>query len=516
MAADFPPALLALVQKPRDKSDLAGLCLLTNDSRSSIASAIAEAQAADPAIQGDGGDNHTIVVANAIMDHVSPAAALEILLEHWNDRCEPPWDPEDLRTKVESAACSRQQPCQWKAVEADFPEAAAALAAGETIKILDHRAAPKATTASASAWRIFPATEAEVRLDKPDLVRGWIDPATVIAMYGPPNVGKSFLAIHLLAAVSRGAPWFGRATHQGVCLYVAMEGTAGIQKRLRAYQNRYGEAPHLHCLPRRLAINRFDAPDVTQLIRRYNDLVRDSGLPPGMIALDTVAKAMAGGDENSAECMSAFIAAAEHMVQETGATVVLIHHPGKDPSKGMRGSSALLGAIETTIAIQAGRNGGKLVFEKERDHGKPEPVLFALRQVGFGNNLYGDPVTSCVIEEGGASIEDDFDPPVDRLTPTLHAAFDAVVSAAAEVGKPEEEMVWLPRAVAADRVRKAKGIKNTRSNAGANAVDDLVTKEALERRDTPRGVEIGVPAAYVTPRAATASHSGQGVADAVH
>jgi hypothetical protein len=214
--------------------------------------------------------------------------------------------------------------------------------------------------------------------------------------------------------------------------------------------------------------------------------------------------------------MSAFAAAVRRVAQETGATVVLIHHPGKDESRGMRGSTALPAAVDTTISVKRSNGGGRLVFEKERDHGKPPALSFLLRQVNLGTNLYGDPVTSCVIEEGAASVADDFDPPVDRLSPAARGAFDAVASAAAEIGRPEGETVWLPRSVAADSVRKAKGIEKKRSTAGARAVDDLVKKEALARRKGPRRVEIGVPAEYVTPRAAAASHSGQGVGNAVH
>ena len=64
---------------------------------------------AAPAIEGAGGDSHTNLVANRVGDFgISEPMALDLMLEHWNDRCSPPWEPEDLREKVRSAYHSRQ------------------------------------------------------------------------------------------------------------------------------------------------------------------------------------------------------------------------------------------------------------------------------------------------------------------------------------------------------------------------------------------------------------------------
>ena len=56
------------------------------------------------AIEGEGGDATTFKVAARVKDFgVSPAVALECMLDYWNDRCEPPWDPEDLKVKIHNA-----------------------------------------------------------------------------------------------------------------------------------------------------------------------------------------------------------------------------------------------------------------------------------------------------------------------------------------------------------------------------------------------------------------------------
>lgn len=500
MFAETPPALLARLNKPQGKSDLAGLCLLANDSPSSIAAAVAAAQAAEPAVEGAGGDTHTIVVANAILDHVSPAVALEILLDHWDERCAPPWGPEDLEEKIANAASSRQNAIQCKAIEADFePMAVDEITGGIVSEEEDDDALP-----------IVHAPEAFANLAAAETIKGLMIRGSVALLYGAPNEGKTFLAMHMMAAVAKGEPWMGRKTRAGLCVHVAMEGEQGILKRYMALHRHQG-ASGVYVIPTLLTLTSEKAKDTRRLIASYRKLLDATGMAPGIICIDTVALAI-GGDEDKSEIVSPFLKAMKRVAQDTGATVLLLHHPGKDESRGPRGSSGFVGNVDQSLYMKD----GKIFTKKVRDGSKDQVMAFKLRVVEVGKDADGDPVTTCVVDEGGASVADDFDPPVDRLSPAARGAFDAVASAAAEIGKPEGEMVWLPRSVAADSVRKAKGIEKKRSTAGARAVDDLVKKEALARREGPRGVEVGVPADYVTPRAAAASHSGQGVGNAVH
>lgn len=56
------------------------------------------------AVQSQGGDQTTFSVAARLKDFgLTSFNAFCLLLEYWNSRCEPPWLPEDLQTKVENA-----------------------------------------------------------------------------------------------------------------------------------------------------------------------------------------------------------------------------------------------------------------------------------------------------------------------------------------------------------------------------------------------------------------------------
>ena len=59
-----------------------------------------------------------------------------------------------------------------------------------------------------------------------------------------------------------------------------------------------------------------------------------------MVVIDTLARCFGGNDENDARDMGAFIEGCDVIKQKTGATVLVVHHSGKDEGKGARGSSA--------------------------------------------------------------------------------------------------------------------------------------------------------------------------------
>ncbi len=68
------------------------------------------------------------------------------------------------------------------------------------------------------------------------LMHGWIPEGGVVGLYGPPNEGKSFIALDWSMSISMGLPWLGRyATKQSPVVYVAAEGGRGIKKRVEEW-----------------------------------------------------------------------------------------------------------------------------------------------------------------------------------------------------------------------------------------------------------------------------------------
>jgi hypothetical protein len=143
-------------------------------------------------------------------------------------------------------------------------------------------------------------------------------------------------------------------------------------------------------------LNYFNGSRGVELIARaVAHLAELSGEPVGLIIIDTLARAMAGDDENSSQDMTAFMARMDELVRLTGAAVLVVHHPGKDESRGMRGSYALLGAVDTVIKIEKNRH---IEIEKARD-GEIGPLAkYHLRKVSLGLDEDGDDITTCLVD----------------------------------------------------------------------------------------------------------------------
>ncbi len=76
-----------------------------------------------PGIKGQGRDHKTYVAAATCADFgMSKSMAIDLLMEHYNPRCQPPKTPEDVKEKVEHAYKYHKEPVGHKTIEALFPE----------------------------------------------------------------------------------------------------------------------------------------------------------------------------------------------------------------------------------------------------------------------------------------------------------------------------------------------------------------------------------------------------------
>lgn len=422
-----PDWLRAAASQTRERSPLAGKMLM-DETPTMVERARRVLEQAEPAVADAGGNNHTVVIANRVMDEgVGPDTALGLMIEHWNERCEPPWDFDELETIVRSAAKSRQTPIGSRAVELEF----------EPID-LDESSPPDAQSHRPSRRSIH-GPEVIVDFRRRYLVKGLIDRETVNLLYGDTNVGKTFVVMDLMSAVAAGRPWMGRRTTPGLCLHVAMEGQGGVKKRYMALQREKG-TEDLYLLPETICLTR--AGGTTTIIDEFKRLQKEKPhAPAGIICIDTVALAI-GGDEDSAESMGTFLREGQRIQKDTGATVLFVHHSGKDKSRGPRGSSALPYNVDASFEVHP----GKIIAKKARDDAKPEIIPFKLRQVELGIDEDGDPVTSCVVDHV-ATVEAEFglDPDA-MLDGDARAAWETVTRVLAEEGTEHRGRAWAPQA----------------------------------------------------------------------
>jgi len=195
------------------------------------------------------------------------------------------------------------------------------------------------------------------------LVDGLITDTGFTMMYGAPGTGKSFLAIDIALSVAHGVPWQGQEVKPGPVLYIAGEGIGGFGKRWKAWENHHGvkDEPDMYLLP--TAVNFREEEDIARLVATIEDI----GQRFSLVIVDTVARAIAGAEENSSTDMGLFVAACDEIKALTGGALLAVHHAGKDSSRGARGSTALLGAVDTSLMVGKSEEIVTLRTEKMKD-----------------------------------------------------------------------------------------------------------------------------------------------------
>lgn len=180
------------------------------------------------------------------------------------------------------------------------------------------------------------------------LVKDMLPAKSFAAIYGRSGAGKSFFAMYLAAMVASGREAFGLNTEQGDVVYLALEGGAGLRRRRDALMQRYDLPDDLpvHFVKAQMNL-RSTLDDLHALI----EVIRERGLRPAVIFIDTLARAYAGGEENSSAEMMQFVSVMAALQDALDCAVCVVHHSGKDETRGMRGSSALLAAVDAELEL---------------------------------------------------------------------------------------------------------------------------------------------------------------------
>ncbi len=189
-------------------------------------------------------------------------------------------------------------------------------------------------------------------------------------------------------------------------VYVATEGGGfGIQNRISAIKKHYRlDQPDADPVPFAIvtcSVNMLDPnADADRLIDFINEKAQQLDIPVGFVVVDTLSRALSGGNENSSEDMGALVLNADKVCEQTGAHLCFVHHSGKDASRGGRGWSGITAAIDTEIEVKRHDNVSIAKVKKQRDLEETEEEFsFSLQVVELGTNRRGKAVTSCVVVE---------------------------------------------------------------------------------------------------------------------
>lgn len=218
--------------------------------------------------------------------------------------------------------------------------------------------------------------------DPEPLIDNVLDQGTVALLYGKWGSGKSFIAQDWAASVATKRSWQGRNTEQRKTLYVAAEGAYGLKGRTDAWEVGWRtEIPdgELHVLPQ--PVNLTNAADVRNLAA----LVDWNGY--GFVVLDTLARCMVGGDENSAKDCGLVVDVLHRLRERTpnGRGVILgVHHAGKD-GKTFRGSTTFEAGADSVYQVTL--DGAVIVLDRTKRKDGPLVDTHRLRLSGVDGTL---------------------------------------------------------------------------------------------------------------------------------
>lgn len=312
--------------------------------------------------------------------------AFDIMSEHWI--CEPALDESELKHVIDSA---------WRYGKNSPGAYAPGLAFDSVSEQERNVGAAKLADNSQSRKRLYLEKSKDCLpiLDQPFLVEDCLPPGGFSVMWGKSNTGKTFIALDLAYKIALGLPWHGRRVQSGPVVYVAAEAGKSIRNRIHGFNLHYdlvGKDAPIGIVPCSVDLYRPDA-DIKDLI----SLISSFNQKPAFIVIDTLARVLAGGNENDSSDMGRLVAHIDAIRAVTGAHVMLVHHAGK--SGGIRGSSSLECAIDTELEVSASFS---IKIGKNREYARDSrPLGFQLKVVEIGIGSGMKQITSCVVTEMG-------------------------------------------------------------------------------------------------------------------
>lgn len=211
------------------------------------------------------------------------------------------------------------------------------------------------------------------------LVEGLFEKNSLVMLAGPPASYKSFMALDWLMCMVTGRPWYGRAVAPSKVLYALGEGKASLLKRIKSWCHHHGAAPEEMVKVNENLRIVFDVPQLALRPSLDNMLsgLATEGFEPTVLIIDTLARSFVGMDENSQKDTGLWVEGAERL-RAAGYTVITVHHTKKNVETGIqyRGSTVLMGAMDTGMTMVKSSGTVTLTVTKQKDHDEGEPLTF--------------------------------------------------------------------------------------------------------------------------------------------
>lgn len=344
------------------------------DSQASIEAGRRYLESAPVAVQGQRGDETTFVTAARLCREMalSVPAAFALMRDHWNARCEPPWEPDELLRKVENAAAygsAEMGGLTPQVLFASVPE----IEAPPTV----FEQEPGLWGNAVLPYRIPP---------RPWLVDRALMTGAVTLLLAAGSAGKSSISLALAAHLAHGLDFAGFKAHQTVktMIYNGEDDILEQSRRLLAVCILYGfdydeTKKHIMLLsPRQIKMDLVDLDQYRKPIRNQvlvDHIIKEaSHSNVGLLILDPLVK-VHKCDESDNGQMDFVMETITDIAYQARIAVLALHHTAKSTTR----TEDRIGNMDTSRGASAIVNAARIAFtlfnasqQDAEDYGFPD------------------------------------------------------------------------------------------------------------------------------------------------
>lgn len=392
-----------------------------------------------PAIEGQGGDAHTLATIYHCRDHALDEDTIFDLLTEpggWNERCEPPWDEDQLRQKIENAFRYAKEPPGTKG--GALMEMGDDLIPGEYIHVRS-----KAPASDEDDWFSETDTDADEFADLRDafhmgndfsalnrdfkfIIPNWIPAQGYTGILASRGIGKTTMIIDIVARLACDMDWYDVPADKGwSVVYIVGEDVEGVQQRLLAWFKKYNNGEPFPDQSRfcvlEMPIDLTEPKEVKRFARFLDQFYKakqaketeEEGAPRKTVfVIDTWQTATIRAERGMNDDAAMSLAAA-HVVQLSkifnGPSLISFHPPKANPHS-VAGSSVVENMSTAIIKIEEDGDDVRTAVVTRLKGGKTGEYFkmkLAAETLDGKTDQFGRPVTGAIVRKiGGSSMQD--------------------------------------------------------------------------------------------------------------
>ena len=182
---------------------------------------------------------------------------------------------------------------------------------------------------------------------------------TILAVIGPAKTKKTFLCMNFANAIASGGSFAGfEASGTNKVMYLCAEGGYFPNRdRIKIIAKDLDEQMLESVIFPQYVNLTLNNPEDYSLVK---DLISEHS--PRVLIIDPFIR-FHDVDENSSNCISGIFKLFRELIEMYSISIILVHHAGKDPSRGGRGSSVITGEYDSAIYLTKNADCTKLVFD---------------------------------------------------------------------------------------------------------------------------------------------------------